>query len=123
MTETAAELAAFIGSRPAGPDGFGDEVKRRVARFAREKRETGSTWAAIAAGLPLSHASVRKWTMTYDDAPHRGDGFVEVHVATDRKVPSLPRVAARELTLVSPNGFRLIGLDVATAAALVAKLG
>ena len=67
-------------------------------------------------GLPVSERTVRDWIRAAEGA----DLPVCAHVDDDEGARNALRGTA--LTLVSPSGYRLVGLDIETAARLLRSL-
>jgi transposase-like protein len=77
-----------------------------------QRRAAGITVAAIAAELGLAPGTVLKWS-----AQSRATrALVPVEIVTDRS-------SERVLSVVSPSGFRVEGLSLLEAAALLRALG
>ena len=91
-----------------------DAVRAEVLAYARGARAAGRSWAGIAHAVGLSAGAVKNWSQT--PAPARR--LVPVAVATP--APEGPGAA---LVVVSPGGYRVEGLDLATATALLRALG
>lgn len=102
----------------AGRPHFGatPELKHLVARHAQLRRETGWTWKAISAELPISPTTTRAWMRGVQAEP---GGLVPVTLTAESVSP----VATKELLLISPAGFRLSGLSLDQAARLLGRLG
>jgi len=91
-----------------------DAVRAEVLAYAHRERAAGRSWAGIAATVGLSAGALKNWSQT--PAPARR--LVPVAVATP--APEGPGAA---LVVVSPGGYRVEGLDLATATALLRALG
>jgi transposase-like protein len=100
----------YRGARLAPP------LRAELIAYACAQRATGVSMQAIAAALGVAPESVRRWTQRSAGAA-RG-ALVPVHV-----VPEPPRASRTALTLVSPRGFRVEGLDLADVGTLLAALG
>jgi hypothetical protein len=90
------------------------EVKQRVARYGRARREAGAGYREIARELGLSVETARRWCSTAEASgsrPSRGR-MVRVEV-----VPERGRAA-----VVSPSGYRVEGLTLEEVAALLRAL-
>jgi len=90
-----------------------DAVRRQVLAYARRQRAAGHSWARIAHGVGLSVGSLKNWSQT----PPAVRAFVPVAVAVGRAGPTTA------LIVVSPGGYRVEGLDLVTATALLRALG
>jgi len=91
-----------------------DAVRAEVLAYARRERAAGRSWARIAHVVGLSAGALKNWSQT--PAPART--LVPVEVATPA-----PEVHAAALVVVSPGGYRVEGLDLPTATALLRVLG
>ena len=91
-----------------------DAVRAEVLAYAHRERAAGRSWAGIAAAVGLSAGALKNWSQT--PAPARR--LVPVAVATP--APAGPGPA---LVVVSPGGYRVEGLDLPTATALLRALG
>lgn len=91
-----------------------DELRAEVIRFAMERRRHGDGVRTIARALGVSPESIRRWTMSTAARPTRA--LVPIVVRDDDRGPEGP------ITLTSPGGYRVDGLTVASAAALLRAL-
>jgi hypothetical protein len=89
-------------------------VRAQVLAYTRRQRGAGRSWTRIAHTVGLSVGSLKNWSRT----PPPARTLVPVEVAA--RPPEVP-VAA--LVVVSPGGYRVEGLDLATASALLRALG
>jgi len=89
-----------------------DSVRRRVVAYARRRRAAGDSWARIARLVGVSVGSLQNWSRTPPPA--------RTLVPVDVTAVSETRPAA--LVVVSPGGYRVEGLDVATVSALLRTL-
>lgn len=113
------ELLAVLAAHPRGRDGgYGPEVRAAAASYGLACREAGQTWETLARGLPVSSTAIRRWMREASPAAPRG---ALVEVVSDSEAP--PPAAPPMLSLVSPGGYRLEGLDVETALLLLRSLG
>ena len=92
-----------------------DAVRVRVLAYARHQRAAGQSWTRIAHTVGLSVGSLKNWSRL----PPPARALVPVDVAI--AAPAGPAVTA--LVVVSPGGYRVEGLDLATASALLRALG
>ena len=83
-----------------------DAVRARVLVYARRERAAGCSWARIARAVGLSAGSLKNWSRM----PPPTRTLVAVEVA----VPA-PAGPASALVVRSPGGYRVEGLDLATA--------
>jgi len=91
-----------------------DAVRAEVLAYARRERAAGRSWAGIAHAVGLSAGALTNWSQT--PAPARRLVPVAVAVAT-------PEGPGPALVVVSPGGYRVEGLDLPTATALLRALG
>jgi hypothetical protein len=102
------KLRATLALREGGRGRrFAPELRRQIATAGRRLRDEGKSWFRIGREIGLPRETVRRLS---EAAP----GFVAVEVAND--------VEARGLVVVAPSGYRVEGLDVQTAVALLARL-
>lgn len=87
-------------------------VKREVVRYARRRREEGASWATIGDEIGLWFETLRRWCQ---QASEEAGVIARVEVAEE------PR--SEGVSIVSPSGFRLEGLDAAAAVAALKALG
>ena len=116
MLTTLAEGRALLErTRPAhNPDGYPDEVRDQIANLASAQREGGNSRSQIARGLGISRTTLTRWLG--EESP-RSPGFVPVEAS----VPAVPS-SSPTLSLVSPTGFRIEGLDLEGAILALARL-
>jgi hypothetical protein len=88
-------------------------VRLRVLAYARRARAAGQSWQRIAHAVGVSAGSLQNWSRM----PPPARTLVPVTVAA---APAAPPSA---LVVVSPGGYRVEGLDVPTASALLRALG
>jgi hypothetical protein len=84
-----------------------------VLAYSRRQRAAGHSWARIAHAVGLSVGSLKNWSQT----PPAVRALVPVAVAVGRAE------STAALSIVSPGGYRVAGLDLATATALLRALG
>ena len=77
-----------------------DAVRAEVLAYARRERAAGRSWARIAHAVGLSAGALKNWSQT-----------------------PAPEVPGAALVVVSPGGYRIEGLDLTTATALLRALG
>ena len=87
------------------------ELRERVVVFARRRREAGASWELIKAELGQKFDTVRRWC----DEPRSARALVPVRVVALKP--------ARVVSVVSPTGFRVDGLSLTEAAALLREVG
>jgi len=86
-----------------------DAVRAPVLAYTRRQRAAGHSWARIAHAVGLSVGSLKNWSRL--PAPAR------------TLVPVAVAMPAATLVVVSPGGYRVEGLDLPTASALLRALG
>ena len=84
--------------------------------YARRERAAGRSWQRIARAVGVSVGSLKNWSQT----PPPARTLVPVEVAVVGPAPEGPVPA---LVVRSPGGYRVEGLDLATATALLRALG
>ena len=89
-------------------------MRAHVVAYARRARAAGQSWHRIARAVGVSAGSVQNWAGT----PAPAHTLVPVAVAAPA-----PAAPALPLVVVSPGGYRLEGLDLPTATALLRALG
>jgi hypothetical protein len=88
------------------------ELRTRVVNWARGRRAEGASWEEIKRQLGQQFDTVRRWCVDGDETK----ALVPVRVVTT-EVPS------RTLSVVSPTGYRIDGLTLSEAAALLGEIG
>jgi hypothetical protein len=91
-----------------------DAVRAEVVAYARRERAAGRSWTRIAHVVGLSAGALKNWAHT----PPPARTLVPVEVATPAAA-----VRAAAFVVVSPGGYRVEGLDLPTATALLRALG
>jgi len=91
-----------------------DELRAEVIRYAMERRRRGDGVRRIGRSLGVSPESIRRWTTP--TAIHRARALVPIVVRDVDDEPTGP------LTLTAPGGYRVDGLTVTSAAALLRAL-
>ena len=116
MASEAAELrrrVTALGRRTRGARIPGD-LRAEVIRYAMERRRQGDGVRTIARTLGVAPESVRRWTTA--KTTERARALVPIVVSDDDDAP------AGVLMLTAPGGYRVDGLTVASAAALLRAL-
>ena len=114
MPDTSKTIQRFVRDhRPPDGQGYAPAVRARVVRYVRRRRADGLTWAALVPEVGLSTTTLSNWLRDSndDDTP----AFLLVHLA-----PPPPVVAP--LSLTSPNGWCIDGLDLHDIAQLIPVL-
>lgn len=89
---------------------FPEDLKQRARAWILRRRSEGVTVAVLAAELGLSSGTVLKWS-----AGATTRALVPVEV--------VPEPHERTVSVVSPSGFRVEGMSLVEAAALLRALG
>jgi transposase-like protein len=95
---------------------FPRDLKERATRWIVEQRASGATAAELATELGLAAGTVLRWSHDVSAGHTRSRALIPVVVVPDS-------AAARTVNVVSPSGFRIEGLSIAEAAALLRVLG
>jgi hypothetical protein len=122
MQDTLESLRVAIHrNRPPVPSqGYPLGLRQRVGRHARLRRAQGETWTGIGSSLGLGRSTVRNWAAAVEFEPEEPtSSMVPVLVAAEEQ----PVMEASEVVLVSPRGFRLVGLSVPAAIEALEQLG
>lgn len=97
-----------------------DAVRATVLVYARAERERATPWQQIAREVGLSASVLKRWTNGRRPSGEQGR---LLPVRLKEKRANARSVAAGDgLVLVVPGGYRLEGLTLADATALVAAL-
>ena len=112
------EVAEQVGSRRSKKWRCPPELRSRIVEYARLHREQGRPIGEIAAGLGLVESTVARWLRR--ERSEGKAGFCSVAIVASEEAPALPSPAA--LRLVTPQGYRVEGLDVDTLAYLLQVL-
>lgn len=91
-----------------------DEVRQVLVAYALEQRERGRNWTAIAEALGVSSSGLIRWSR---QQVVRCEGAVPVEVRLEESSD------ATAVTVVSPAGYRIEGLGVSEALAVLRELG
>lgn len=89
------------------------ELRERVVAWAKRRRAAGASLESIKRDLGQRYDTVRRWCAVATPAPARA--LVPVRVIVERQ--------ERTVSVVSPSGFRVDGLSLPEAAALLRELG
>jgi predicted NBD/HSP70 family sugar kinase len=91
------------------------ELRGRVAAWAQGRKQAGASWVDMAQELGVGLDTVRRWCVP-KKAVVTSRSLLPVRVVETRAEPA-------RLVVVSPNGFRVEGLTLTEAAALLKALG
>lgn len=89
---------------------YAEPLRERATRWARQELAAGATIATVAASLGIGRDTLRRWI-----APASATTLVPVEIV------DAPRAA--EVSVVSPSGFRISGLTLDDAIAVLRRLG
>lgn len=110
--------ALVLANQPRSSAGYDDEVKRTVIAYTQHCRAQGQRWEDIGMDIGLSGKTLRHWSQQLST-------FLPITIVDTLPQPrvQLPTpVATPSLVLHTPNGFRLDGLDLEQALALLSVL-
>jgi len=96
------------------PQPYNAEQRQFVLEYTRRELEAGTTKSAIVRTLGISEGTLSKWLSP--DKPTTGRGFRRIQLKTESE-------KLDGLSLVTPGGYRIEGLSLKAAAALLASLG
>jgi hypothetical protein len=118
-TKKAAEIRAAV--RALGTRGQGrrypEALKREVLAYLAVRRREGRGLRATSAELGVPQRSIKLWSSS--PRPSATPAFVAMTVAATSPVKATPS----GLVVLGPAGVRIEGLDVATLADLLRRLG
>ena len=103
------QAAREIGDRQGAERRYSDGLRQQAVAYWRSRTSAGDGVRAVAAALGIAPVSLRRWA----DDPR----FRPVHVVAE--AASAP---ARLVVVVDATSVRIEGLDVETAAQVVARL-
>lgn len=111
--------AALAGMERGRGRRFSPEIRGRIAAAAAGMRKQGWSWPRIGSALDVPPETARRLWLAAGGEGEGPSGFVRVMVADD----GAPAGGRSGLVLVSPNGYRVDGLNTEQAADLLARLG
>jgi hypothetical protein len=94
---------------------YPEGLRRRVTAWAHQRRDGGASLQVISKELGLSMETVRRWTAAARDSTPTRTALIPIEVISE---PTAGRAV-----VVSPSGFRLEGLTLDEAVAVLARLG
>ena len=116
MTDELKELRRELGRGGRGRGKrYSAEIRERVVVWAAQRRKDGVTWPMVAQELGLGLDTVRRWCLVRQPRDKSRRGVVPVRVVGGGET--------RPAQQVSVTGWRIDGLTVADAAALLRALG
>jgi hypothetical protein len=110
-----AEALSRRGERRRGAAPYSSEQRAFAVSYARTGQSQGRSVTASAAALGISDPTLREWM-----AKSRATPGTSLRSVVVKATPAAPGAG---LTLVTPSGYRVRGLDVASAAALLRVVG
>ena len=114
MSKNLARLREEVAKHEGGRGNrYPAALQREAIRYARSRREEGASWATIAGEVGLRFETLRRWCLRESEVAMAS--IVPVEVDAREAVGS-------EVVIVSPSGFRLEGLDAASAVAALRAL-
>lgn len=96
---------------------YPEQLRRRVTTWAAARHAAGASWQEIKRELGQRFDTVRRWCAVEGGPRTLSRALVPVRVVRDEST------AARTVAVVSPTGFRVEGLTLFEAAAMLRELG
>ena len=96
------------------PQPYSDEQRKFVVAYAKRAIEAGTSKKEILTTLGISDGTLSKWMDPEESSMPRRFRRVQLKKETDEK---------GKLTLVTPSGYRIEGLSLDSAVALLSALG
>ena len=93
------------------------ELQSRVVSYTKVCRERGEPYFDIAVRLGLVESTLTRWFRT--EKPKAQPGFRSVSIVRSNENESAEKIGASGLSLVTPRGYRVEGLDAQTLAYLL----
>ncbi len=110
MAEQRKWKEAFSKMRRGRGQRYAPELKSQASAWAKAERRAGGSWKTIAAAIGVHPKTLRDWCMQAGETRLR-----RVHVVEDE--------APASVSVVSPSGYKIEGLTLSEATALLGKLG
>lgn len=107
-------IHALIRDNPKSADGYPQQVRDAVGRYALRRRDAGVRWRELEAEVGVSCTSMRIWTRAL-----HGARFHQVAVVDE---PAVVEVVPETLVITSPSGFTLTGCTLEQAATVMRRL-
>lgn len=98
---------------------YPEPLRQRIIALVRQRRTADEDPRRIAASLDIPWVTMERWLLSQDIT---SQALVPVHVIEDEASRQIS-VPALTLSLVTPRGYRLEGLDLEQAYALLGRLG
>jgi hypothetical protein len=93
---------------------YPEALRARVVSWALRRRNDGAGWEEIKRELAQQHDTVRRWCLSAPALTSRE--LIPVKIV-DAATP------ARVVSVISPSGFRVDGLSIGEAAAMLREIG
>jgi transposase-like protein len=103
-----------LGGRTGRGVRYPRELREEAVACARESLRSGKRVEAVAADLGVSGVTLARWLA-------RSPGVRRVEVVAEPTAGAMPQ-AAKSLVLVTPQGYRVEGLDLGMMAVLLESL-
>lgn len=97
------------------------ELRSRIMSYARVCRERGEPYLDIAVRLGLVESTLTRWFRT--DAGKGRAGFRSVSIVSSSGDDTVSQTASSDISLITPHGYRVEGLDAQSVAYLLRVLG
>jgi transposase-like protein len=123
------EVERLREGRKRGGMPYPEAMRAFAVRYVSQSLEAGGSLAQAATALGVSEPTLQAWRKGKPAAHRRakagteGQALVPVVVSEAKKSGRPVEPQAGGLTVVAPGGFRVEGLSVEAAAALLRKLG
>lgn len=123
MPETSATIQELVRAQsPLQGQGYPPAVRARVVRYVRRRRAAGLTWTALALEVGLSTTTLSNWSRdSLSDPEPSESAFLPVRI-TPTPPATPPAPASATLSLTSPTGWRIDGLDLPSLTQLLPAL-
>ncbi len=110
--QTSSIRAALLSHDAGRGKRYPQELKARITEFAKKRRREGASWAQIAEDVGIAFETLRRWCIAMGET---SPAMVPVHVVPDE--------AERTVSVVSPTGYRIEGVSLRDAVAVLRALG
>lgn len=94
---------------------YPEQLRSRVITWAAGRRAAGASWEQIKRELGQRFDTVRRWCSAESRGASTSRALVPVRIVRDEP-------AARTVAVISPAGFRVEGLTLSEAAAMLREL-